>query len=769
MFQTIMRFLILVLFPVFLFAAPPKERPWEKQPYLGLSFSDHPQGCIVSWVLPGPLRHAGLPDPLLRRGDLILAVNGQPMKSDELSKLLQQAKPGDSFLLQVRKTGGDPESAMPSPGQKNVEEEIRVTLSSKGHWCGPIQFTPPAESSGPPDRALPPLETPTALERFLSVQLEAQKIREPVEKLQKLFSESQQEVFGYHSLRHVAYAFHHPTRLPQLQKAITDGLAGLPADPRLVFAEAAKILDVSAPATGERMDLSDPEKALAEISAAAQESAQKLGQAFAGVDKKRQQALAGPLKEILAFEEDIAGLPDPLLFLRALQGTVDVDYAALLASGARLSGLMLKAEKPKTDARKAKIPLKIRKAVTGEVLAVRHEGGRWLVFGGGGPNSYDLSKIDIVVDAGGDDVYYYSAEARPRIQLVIDCSGNDRYTSAGACGPAGACLGVSLLVDHEGNDTYEGNFLSCGASLLGVGVIVDHDGADRYSGTTCSQGAGYYGLGAVLDLGGGSDTYTAQVTSQGLGGPKGFGLLLDAWGSDFYRAYGPTPSAYGTPAVYFAMSQGVGYGIRGYDSGGVGVLCDFGGEDRYEAGEFSQGGGYYWGLGILYDRSGNDLYFGDRYGQGYGCHQACGVLADDQGDDTYWAQCAACQGGAWDIGMGILIDRQGNDAYRADGLSQGGAAMQAIAWLIDLDGTDRYTAAPGATHGQSSGNSYHYNETGCFSFSLLLDIGGANDYYSTGRPNGQTLSTGSLNEGSPADSGLHGLYIDTNEKMNLMP
>ena len=142
---------------------------------------------------------------------------------------------------------------------------------------------------------------------------------------------------------------------------------------------------------------------------------------------------------------------------------------------------------------------------------------------------------------------------------------------------------------------------------------------------------------------------------------------------------------------------------------------------------------------------------------------------DHAGDDTYWAMTAANQGGAWDIGIGMLLDHKGNDAYRADGLCQGGAAMQGIAWLIDLAGTDRYVANKGATQGQSSGNRYHYNRTKCLSWSMLIDAGGNTDIYSTGRPNGQALKTGTANTKDPANSKLHGLFIDTTESLQLWP
>ena len=226
------------------------------------------------------------------------------------------------------------------------------------------------------------------------------------------------------------------------------------------------------------------------------------------------------------------------------------------------------------------------------------------------------------------------------------------------------------------------------------------------------------------------------------------------------RANGPERSAYQVPAVFNSFSQGVGFGYRNYGAGGVGLLSDLGGDDRYEAGEFAQGGAYYYALGILHDAGGRDLYYGNRYTQGFGVHQGFGVLADDAGNDVYWSQVAANQGGAWDVGAGLLIDRGGDDTYRADGLAQGGASEQGIAMLIDLDGRDRYDAAGGATQGQSGGNDYHYHATGALSFSLLLDLGGKEDIYSRERPNNAATVTGTANEAEPRMSDLHGLVVD---------
>jgi len=813
------------------------ERALSEQAYAGLLCRDHAEtgGMLVGWVMPGPLKGKTFSSPFLNRGDIILAVNGKPMGKKAFDELLGRSKPGDTLELRVRLTKGKEDTAVPEPGKAGEEKTLKVALASKADWSGPVSFRRPPPD---PDKVLGPPAGPTPLEKFLDPHIEQRKLREPLDKLKKYLADTQTEDFGANSLSRVAAGFYRPTRLPELQKLITDPLGKLPGDPREVFLRAAENLDLvgredflrvaeyldlvgnvgrlseaaTAPRSGARQsapegrateeaDFSEPAKAIAWMKARLAGAAKLREQAFAKIPAKRRKALAKDLHEILdyaAAEHYLMSHPDPARILAALRASMDVDHQALLNAAGTLAGVLRPGKgfvvrpsgrigEERAEARTTnKPPRKLRGIVEGDILAAEQSDGRWIVVGGFGPNRYDLSKIDVVIDPGGDDVYFYSSGAdagasggasprgsvgtrsgtsrggsddRPPIQVVVDFAGNDKYEG----GPASATLGISLLVDVAGNDRYEGKARSCGVGVMGVGILADLGGNDTYSGTTWSLGAGVYGVGAILDLGG-SDAYTAEYLSEGVGGPRGFGLILDAGGNDLYRANGPKGSVYDTPAVYASFSQGMGFGFRMYESGGIGVLADLGGDDRYEAGEFAQGGAYYWALGILYDRSGNDLYYGNRYGQGFGCHQAIGILADDAGDDTYWAMCAACQGAAWDIAAGLLIDRGGNDSYQAEGLAQGSAAMQAIGWLIDLDGTDRYVARGGALHGCSSGNSYHHAETCCFSWSLLLDAGGTVDYYSSGRPNSQTLAPGEWNAKKPEDSSLHGLFIDTSTK-----
>ena len=105
------------------------------------------------------------------------------------------------------------------------------------------------------------------------------------------------------------------------------------------------------------------------------------------------------------------------------------------------------------------------------------------------------------------------------------------------------------------------------------------------------------------------------------------------------------------------------------------MLQDLEGDDVYDAGNFSQGTGYYFGVGVLDDASGNDRYLGSRYSQGSSAHQAVGILIDRQGDDFYSGKIAANQAAAWDVAIAGLFDYSGNDEYHGADLSLGASAQ----------------------------------------------------------------------------------------------
>jgi hypothetical protein len=375
------------------------------------------------------------------------------------------------------------------------------------------------------------------------------------------------------------------------------------------------------------------------------------------------------------------------------------------------------------------VAARVAAAVDGSVLAARVvDGGLWVV-GGRETNRYDMHLLAGVFDLGGNDRYNFSAPAEAPYQIVIDAAGDDVYEStAELSGPASAVFAVAVLEDRAGDDRYISNAPgSIAAALFGVAVLIDEAGDDRYSNVepaaSWAEGAGMYGAGLLLDRGG-DDLYDGQILTQGVGGPGGLGLIVDASGADTYVANGAHfRSAYGTPGVFAGLAQGFGVGIRDIAAGGIGAVYDLAGDDFYSAGEFGQGTGYFQALGILHDAAGDDRYVGSRYAQGSGVHQAAGIIIDDGGRDTYVCSGPAAQGAAWDESIGMLIDHGGDDTYVASDLAQGSAAQQAIGVLVDLGGEDSYACA-GACQGRGAGNGYHYDSARVFSFSALLRRGG---------------------------------------------
>ena len=159
--------------------------------------------------------------------------------------------------------------------------------------------------------------------------------------------------------------------------------------------------------------------------------------------------------------------------------------------------------------------------------------GGYIVIGGPGPNRYRMDKLYAVIDIGGDDHYVWGAAAPLETQTVIDLAGNDRY-EARLGGPGAGLLGASVLIDLAGDDTYTSALGGCGAGAFGFGLLFDAAGTDVYRCNAWSIGAGIYGAGVLIDAGDGSDTYMSHSLSQGVGGPAGVGLLIDAGGDDRY-------------------------------------------------------------------------------------------------------------------------------------------------------------------------------------------------------------------------------------------
>jgi len=564
-------------------------------------------------------------------------------------------------------------------------------------------------------------------------------------------------------LQDVHYVLTHPLKAGEIAADLAAEFA-LPVSLETCLAAAARHLDLSLEpsSTVDSADLQgllDPEQPflnqhlfLPFFSAGLQAAT-----AFAPLDAdERRKLLSGvpPLLERFGrtFYLDEGDSAETAAHLRTLRLAKKVDLADLFA-GART---VIRLGEPETLGEIRRLARQLRRpdatlppSFGGDFLYARRTPAGWVLIGDTGPNYYGEDAA-LIVDLGGDDTYFNNCAAplfaisrggRRRLSpagLIIDYQGNDRYIGSDAGAVGGAVGGIGLLLDLEGDDLYQGKDLTQGAAFCGVGVLWDRDGNDVYLAREGVQGAAFCGAGLLLDESG-ADLYAAAQFAQGFGGSRGLGLLLDRQGDDRFLADRQVPSLYGTPGAYSGWAQGAGCGFRGFSSGGIGLLLDGAGDDEYQAGDFSQGTGVFFGMGILVDGDGDDAYLGTRYAQGAGAHQAVGVLLDLAGNDRYFTQKAASQGVAWDAAVGILEDRRGNDRYRGGELAQGAAAMNGLGLLYDRQGKDNYQARSGQGLG---GSTDFWGGRKAPNLGLLIDVGGAPDTYSSaGRKNRTTSRT----------------------------
>ncbi|MEO0190108.1 MAG: hypothetical protein ABIL70_09830 [candidate division WOR-3 bacterium] len=342
----------------------------------------------------------------------------------------------------------------------------------------------------------------------------------------------------------------------------------------------------------------------------------------------------------------------------------------------------------------------------------------------------------LIIDFGGNDTYRsggVSNKDNP-VSIIIDYHGDDKYESMIGCGTGIA--GYGIVIDCDGNDFYCAEKFGLGTGIFGQGIILDFAGDDEYITDIYGIGAGLFGTGIVSDISG-NDKYTGFEGCEGFGFVKGAGILVDKEGDDEYIARDDTakyPSAQ-SPEHNASLSQGMGFGIRadftdGHSmAGGVGMLIDGNGNDKYSCGVFGQGCGYWFGSGFLVDYSGDDEYNGVWYVQGAGAHFAIGALLDSAGNDKYTATKNMAIGAGHDFTLGVLLDYEGNDSYDAPNLSLGAGNANGMGLFIDLKGNDDYVTHGGITLGNSSTASRGSLRDFMKTIGIFLDCEG-NDKYS---------------------------------------
>lgn len=367
--------------------------------------------------------------------------------------------------------------------------------------------------------------------------------------------------------------------------------------------------------------------------------------------------------------------------------------------------------------------------------------------------------VSVAVDLRGRDTYGYA-----EVRVDADAIGKRRPSDGAGRAPDGrtlsrkgrqgsGVLGVGLLFDlGSESDSYASLIDSQGTGSHGVGVLYDEGGDEHYEAEGFSQGAAAWGVGLLLDAAG-SDHYTLYNSGQGFGFTRGVGALLDHAGDDTYVANPgePTlggdrlypsdqlPGAGATPVAgnhSFAQGCGAGHRPDGPDPGfpfpgGLGIVRDAEGHDRYVAGVFGQGVGFVQGLGMLLDERGDDAYDGLYYVQGAAVHMALALFVDRDGNDSYDLSLpnqGASLGLANDLSASVIYDASGDDHYRATGLSLGAGLANGLSIFANEGGSDRFDTASPVAFGTARAGDVTGRRTSVPTVGIFVKAGGTGTY-----------------------------------------
>ncbi|MCX7732655.1 MAG: HEAT repeat domain-containing protein [candidate division WOR-3 bacterium] len=402
-----------------------------------------------------------------------------------------------------------------------------------------------------------------------------------------------------------------------------------------------------------------------------------------------------------------------------------IDRRALALSGLAVVSAVQRALEILKTAPGESLPAISVAGVRGEVVYYQESEWGRIIVGGDGDNVYETPAA-VIVDLGGNDIYYNRAGGAVGILdypfgVVIDLKGDDHYLSDRLFSQGSALFGCGVLFDLAGDDVYRGNHYTQGSAIFGTGLLYDAAGKDIYDAGFFAQGSGHYGVGVLIDEGG-NDSYRSFCYCQGFAGTWGYGLLAELAGNDLYYAGGKYKHEPLLPREYRSFAQGYAIGVRPDAGGGIGFLCDFQGNDFYNAEVYAQGTSYWYSLGMLYDQEGFDHYTAAQYTQGAGIHLSVGALVDEEGNDSYFSRLGPSQGEGHDLSVGVLVDRKGDDGYYASG-GQGIGLTNSVGLFIDQDGNDWYMASESLICQGSSNWARGFGGIG-----LFLDLAGR-DWY----------------------------------------
>ncbi len=308
----------------------------------------------------------------------------------------------------------------------------------------------------------------------------------------------------------------------------------------------------------------------------------------------------------------------------------------------------------------------------------------------------------IIIDPSGDDTYANAGSASPsglKASISIDLSGNDKYISSSKVIPSfgSGILGIGVLVDESGNDSYQGLSQTIASSVGGVGIVIDNSGNDSYSAIIEGLSSARGGTSILYDKTG-QDIYAITSYGGGYAGTNGTALLWEGEGDDKFTSVNENliyPSSQDSNSN-LSFTFGTAAGYRGDFSDGVstpggnGLFIDLGGNDTLSCSVFCAGASFWGGFAGYLDLSGDDTREARWYAFAAAAHGAGAIFFDKLGNDTTTATLSSSLGVGHDLGVAYFQDSKGQDTYTAPKLSLGAGSAGGFGIFVDNEGANSY-------------------------------------------------------------------------------
>ncbi len=303
----------------------------------------------------------------------------------------------------------------------------------------------------------------------------------------------------------------------ELHQAVLDSHEGFAK----VLAIAAKKMDLSEPKPRTFAKVTSAEEALDIVKQSLAEAQVCYAAALSPLTKSQIRELQSNIYSVLVGQSEVGHTLNDRGSGRRLCDLMEImDRNALYAAADALAPLTDPELLEQLKSLPAEGNVKVE-GITGVVVDCIQTPSGKIIIGGKGPNVYQLDKMpDVcaVIDLGGNDAYIDGTVGPERpVLVVIDLGGNDLYRGTKPGIQGGAILGVSMLLDLEGDDIYQAQDVAQGSAIAGVGILIDYAGNDRYIGLRRVQGAALGGLGVLIDRSG-NDDYHAAMWRRGLAG-----------------------------------------------------------------------------------------------------------------------------------------------------------------------------------------------------------------------------------------------------------